>query len=131
LGRRRGTADRDLPLETIVDLMLKARPNGLGVVAANGRHEWEWRVWEDIDLPDGKVIIPGVIDSPTNIIEHPETVADRLLRLANVLGRENIIGGVDCGLDTVAGSAQVVPRIAWRKLEALGEGARLASERLY
>jgi len=111
--------------------MLKARPNGLGVVAANGRHEWEWRVWEDIDLPDGKVIIPGVIDSPTNIIEHPETVADRLLRLANVLGRENIIGGVDCGLDTVAGSAQVVPRIAWRKLEALGEGARLASERLY
>jgi 5-methyltetrahydropteroyltriglutamate--homocysteine methyltransferase len=122
---------RDLPLATIVDLMLTARPSGLGVVAANGRHEWEWRVWEDLDLPDGKVIIPGVVDSTTNIIEHPETIADRLSRFAAVLGRENIIAGVDCGLDTIAGSAQVVPRIAWKKLEALAEGARLASERLY
>ncbi|MFI5047781.1 MAG: epoxyalkane--coenzyme M transferase, partial [Acidimicrobiia bacterium] len=88
-------------------------------------------VWEDIDLPDGKVIIPGVIDSTTNIIEHPETVADRLQRFAEVLGKENVIGGVDCGLDTIAGSAQVQPRIAWDKLAALGAGARLASERLY
>jgi 5-methyltetrahydropteroyltriglutamate--homocysteine methyltransferase len=122
---------RDLPLDAIVDLMLKARPSGLGVVAANGRHEWEWRLWEDIDVPDAKVIIPGVVDSTTNIIEHPETVADRLERFAKVLGRENIIGGVDCGFDTVPGAAQVVPRIVWKKLESLAEGARLASERLY
>jgi 5-methyltetrahydropteroyltriglutamate--homocysteine methyltransferase len=122
---------RDLALDRVVDLMLAARPSGLGVVAANGRHEWEWQVWKDIDLPDGKVIIPGVIDSTTNIIEHPRTVAERLVRFAQVLGRENIIAGVDCGLDTVAGSAQVVPRIAWKKLEALGEGARLATETLY
>ena len=87
-------------------------------------------MWEDIDLPDGKVVIPGVIDSTTNIIEHPETVAERLIRFADVLGKENVTGGVDCGLDTLAGSAQVVPRIAWKQLEALGEGARLASDRL-
>jgi len=122
---------RDVSLDAIVDLMLTARPNGLGVVASNGRHEWEWRVWEDVKVPDGKVIIPGVIDSTTNIIEHPETVAERLTRFAKVLGKENVIGGVDCGLDTLAGSAQVVPRIAWKKLEALGEGARLASSQLY
>jgi 5-methyltetrahydropteroyltriglutamate--homocysteine methyltransferase len=122
---------RDLPLGEIVDLMLTARPNGLGVVASNGRHEWEWRVWNEIEVPDGKVIIPGVIDSTTNIIEHPETVAERIVRFANVLGRDNVIAGVDCGLDTIAGSAQVLPRIAWAKLAALGEGARLASATLY
>jgi 5-methyltetrahydropteroyltriglutamate--homocysteine methyltransferase len=122
---------RDLPLSDIVDLMMTARPNGLGVVASNGRHEWEWRVWKDVKVPDGKVIIPGVIDSTTNIIEHPDTVAERIARFANVLGRENVIAGVDCGLDTLAGSAQVVPRIAWAKLEALGEGARRATAALY
>jgi 5-methyltetrahydropteroyltriglutamate--homocysteine methyltransferase len=122
---------RDLPLKAIVDLMLTARPHGLGVVASNGRHEWEWKVWQDVTLPEGKVIIPGVIDSTTNIIEHPETVAERITRFAGVLGRENVIAGVDCGLDTLAGSAQVVPRIAWAKLEALGEGARLATAALY
>ena len=122
---------KDLPLEAIVDLMLTARPHGLGVVASNGRHEWEWQVWKDLDVPDGKVIIPGVIDSTTNIIEHPETVAERIGRFAGVLGKQNVIAGVDCGLDTLAGSAQVVPRIAWAKLAALGEGARLASGQLY
>jgi len=121
---------RDLPLSDIIDLMLTARPAGLGVVAANGRHEWEWRLWKDVDVPDGKVIIPGVIDTTTNIIEHPETVAERILRFVNVLGQDNVIAGADCGLDTIAGSAQVVPRIAWAKLAALGEGARLASDRL-
>ena len=122
---------KDAPLEAIVDLMMAARPAGLGVVAANGRHEWEWRVWRDVKVPDGKVIIPGVIDSTTNIIEHPQTVAERIRRFADVLGKENIIAGVDCGLDTVAGSAQVVPEIAWAKLAALGEGAGLASSALY
>lgn len=122
---------RDLPLSDIVDVMLTARPNGLGVVASNGRHAWEWRVWKDVKIPDGKVIVPGVIDSTTNIIEHPETVAERIVRFAEVLGTENVIAGVDCGLDTLAGSAQVVPRIAWAKLKALGDGARLATSALY
>jgi 5-methyltetrahydropteroyltriglutamate--homocysteine methyltransferase len=122
---------RDLPLSDIIDLMLTARPNGLGVVASNGRHVWEWRVWKDVKVPDGKVIIPGVIDSTTNIIEHPESVAERITRFADVLGRENMIAGVDCGFDTIAGSAQVLPRIAWAKLRSLGEGARLASAALY
>ena len=97
---------KDLPLADIVDLMLTARPNGLGVVASNGRHEWEWRVWKDITLPDGKVIIPGVIDSTTNIIEHPETVAERISRFVEVLGRgecdrgRGLRSGYDCRLST-------------------------------
>jgi 5-methyltetrahydropteroyltriglutamate--homocysteine methyltransferase len=122
---------KDLPLPAIADLMLTARPHGLGVAASNGRHEWEWQVWKELKIPDGKVIIPGVIDSTTNIIEHSETVAERIQRFAGVLGKENIIAGVDCGLDTLAGSAQVVPRIAWAKLAALGDGARIATSRLY
>jgi 5-methyltetrahydropteroyltriglutamate--homocysteine methyltransferase len=123
--------NRDLPLLAIIDLMLQLRPAGLGVVASNGRHEWEWRVWEDVEVPDGKIIIPGVIDTTTNIIEHPETVAERICRFAGVLGRENVIAGCDCGLDTIAGSAQVLPAIAWAKLTSLGQGAELASERLW
>ena len=88
-------------------------------------------MWRDTRLPDGKVIVAGVIDSTTNIIEHPETVADRILRYANALGRENVIAGVDCGLDTVAGVRQVDPDIAWAKLASLSEGAQLASARLW
>jgi 5-methyltetrahydropteroyltriglutamate--homocysteine methyltransferase len=122
---------RDVPLGDMLDLLLKARPHGMTIVGANGRHEWEWQIWQDVKLPDGKVIVPGVIDSTTNIIEHPETVADRLVRYAGVLGRENVIGGVDCGLDTVAGVHQVDPEIAWAKLASLAEGARLASARLW
>jgi 5-methyltetrahydropteroyltriglutamate--homocysteine methyltransferase len=122
---------RDIPLGDMVDLLLEARPHGMTLVGANGRHEWEWQVWRDTKLPDGKVIVAGVIDSTTNIIEHPETVADRIARYAGVLGRENVIAGVDCGLDTVAGVRQVDPAIAWAKLAALSEGARLASDRLW
>lgn len=122
---------RDVPLADMLDLLLHARPHGMTIVGANGRHEWEWQIWRDVKLPEGKVIVPGVIDSTTNIIEHPETVADRIVRYAGVLGRENVIAGVDCGLDTVAGVHQVDPEIAWAKLAALAEGARLASERLW
>jgi 5-methyltetrahydropteroyltriglutamate--homocysteine methyltransferase len=122
---------RDVPLADMVDLLLQARPEGMTVVGSNGRHEWEWQVWRDVRLPDGKVLIPGVIDSTTNIIEHPETVADRIVRYAEVVGRDNLIAGVDCGLDTVAGIRQVDPEIAWAKLAALAEGARLASRRLW
>jgi 5-methyltetrahydropteroyltriglutamate--homocysteine methyltransferase len=122
---------RDVPLADMVDLLLQARPEGMTIVGANGRHEWEWQVWRDVRLPEGKVLIPGVIDSTTNIIEHPETVADRVVRYAEVVGRENVIAGVDCGLDTVAGVRQVDAEIAWAKLASLAEGARLASTRLW
>jgi 5-methyltetrahydropteroyltriglutamate--homocysteine methyltransferase len=122
---------RDIPLRDMLDLLLQARPQGMTIVGANGRHEWEWQVWRDFDVPDGKVIIPGMIDSTTNIIEHPETVAARLVNYASVLGKENVIAGVDCGLDTVAGVHQVDPEIAWAKLGSLVEGARIASQRLW
>jgi len=118
----------DLELRDIVDILLRARPAGMTIVAANGRHEHEWKVWEDVKLPEGKVIIPGVIDSTTNIIEHPETVAERICRFAAVLGKENLIAGVDCGFQTQVGRDLVDPRVAWAKLRSLVEGARLASE---
>lgn len=118
----------DTPLESIVDVLLQLRPNGLTIVGANGRHEYEWEVWRDVDLPADKVIIPGVIDSTTNIIEHPRTVAGRINRYASVLGREHVIAGVDCGFATIATMAQVDPKIVWAKLAALGAGARLADE---
>lgn len=121
----------DTPLDEMVDLLLDARPHGMTTVAANGRHEHEWAVWRDTRLPEGKVLVPGVIDSTTNIIEHPRTVADRIIRFAEVVGRESIIAGVDCGLDTVAGVHQVDPDIVWAKLAALSEGAQLASAELY
>jgi 5-methyltetrahydropteroyltriglutamate--homocysteine methyltransferase len=110
-------------------LLVKARPQGMAIAAANGRHEHEWRVWQDVKLPAGKVLIPGVIDSTTNIIEHPDAVADRIERFAGVVGPENVIAGVDCGFDTVAGVEQVDPRIAYAKLAVLAEGAKRASAR--
>jgi 5-methyltetrahydropteroyltriglutamate--homocysteine methyltransferase len=118
---------RDPNLADIVDVLLGARPNGLTIVGANGRHEHEWRVWEDVALPDGKVIMPGVIDSTTNIIEHPDLVAERIVRFAQVVGQENLIAGVDCGLATISGVDQVDPDVAYSKLVSLGEGARRAT----
>ena len=121
----------DLELKDIADILLKARPAGITIVAANGRHEHEWRVWEGIKVPDDKVIIPGVVDSTTNIIEHPQTVAERICRFANVLGREKVIAGVDCGFQTQVGRDLVDPRVAWAKMRSLAEGARLATEQLW
>jgi 5-methyltetrahydropteroyltriglutamate--homocysteine methyltransferase len=119
--------NHDTPLEQIVDVLLGLRANGLTIVGANGRHEYEWEVWRDVKVPDGKVIIPGVIDSTTNIIEHPRTVAGRIKRYVSVLGKERVIAGVDCGFATLATMAQVDPRVVWAKLAALSEGAQLAS----
>lgn len=121
----------DPELASIVDILLRARPAGMTVVAANGRHAFEWQTWQQTELPDGKVIIPGVIDSTTNIVEHPRVVADRILRFADVLGRENMIAGVDCGFQTSVDRDQVTPSIAWSKLAALGDGARLATRELW
>ena len=130
-GRPERPHNTDVPLRTIVDLLLSARPSGIAFTAANARHEHEWKVWQDVDLPDEKVLIPGVIDSTTNIIEHPECIADRIMRFARVAGRENVIAGVDCGFGTIPAGGDVDPKVMWAKLEALGEGSRLATTQLW
>jgi 5-methyltetrahydropteroyltriglutamate--homocysteine methyltransferase len=126
-----GPHHRDLPLKDIADVVVKGRPGALAVAGANPRHEHEWKVWRDVPLPGGKVLVAGVIDSTTNFIEHPELVAERITRYATVVGRENVIAGVDCGFGTFAGRVQVDTNIVWRKLASLVEGARLASKELW
>ncbi len=121
----------DVELKDIVDIILTAKPQAVSFPAANGRHEHEWKIWRDVKLPDGKIIIPGVIDSTVNTVEHPEVVSDRILNFANVVGRENIIAGVDCGFGTFAGRVQVDTKIVWMKLQSLAEGARRASKQLW
>jgi 5-methyltetrahydropteroyltriglutamate--homocysteine methyltransferase len=122
---------RDVPLEDIADIVVKGRPGGLVVAGANPRHEHEWKVWKGVRLPAGKVLVAGVIDSTTNFIEHPELVAERIVRYAGVVGRENVIAGVDCGFGTFAGRVQVDTNIVWHKLRSLVEGARLATKELW
>lgn len=126
-GNYEGPHHHDLPLANIVDIVLGARPAGLSIEAANPRHGHEWRVWEDVELPDGKVLIPGVIDTTTNFIEHPELVAERVARFIDVVGHGRVIAGTDCGFATVAGSARVDPEIGWAKLETLVKGSRLVA----
>jgi 5-methyltetrahydropteroyltriglutamate--homocysteine methyltransferase len=121
----------DVPLKEIVDLVLKVNAGAYCIEMANPRHEHEWRVWEKVKLPDGKTLIPGVISHATNIVEHPELVAERLERLAKLVGRENVIGGTDCGFAQGSHVQRVHPSIMWAKLEALTEGARIASRRLW
>lgn len=130
-GASEGAHNHDTELSVIIEHLLRLEVGAVSVVAANGRHEHEWRDWQGVELPDGMSIIPGVIDSTTNIIEHPRTVADRIERFAAVLGKENVIAGVDCGFGTVANMDQVHPEVAWAKLGSLVEGARIASERLW
>jgi 5-methyltetrahydropteroyltriglutamate--homocysteine methyltransferase len=130
-GNYEGPHHHDVPLRDIVDLVLKARPAGLSFEGANPRHAHEWKVWREVKLPDGKVIIPGVLDSTTNFIEHPELVAERIVRYAEVVGREQVIAGTDCGFGTSAWGRKVDARIAWAKLGAMVEGARLASDMLW
>jgi len=130
-GAGEAPRNHDVPLRDIVDVLLTARPAALSIMGANGRHEHEWKVWQDVPLPAGKVLIPGVIDSTTNIIEHPEVVADRIVRYANILGRENVIAGVDCGFGTNARTDQVDSEVAWAKLRALVQGAELATKVLW
>ncbi|MBV8087186.1 MAG: hypothetical protein JO247_20445, partial [Chloroflexi bacterium] len=101
------------------------------IEASNPRHEHEWKLWREVKLPEGKALIPGVIDSTTNFVEHPELVADRILNFAHIVGRENVIAGTDCGFGTSADSATVYPPIVWAKLATLAEGARLASRQLW
>jgi 5-methyltetrahydropteroyltriglutamate--homocysteine methyltransferase len=121
----------DVPLIDIIDIVLTAKPTAVSFPAANARHEHEWKIWREVKLPAGKVIVPGVIDSTVNTVEHPEVVADRILNFANVVGRENVIAGVDCGFGTFAGRVQVDSKIVWLKLQSLAEGARRASAQLW
>jgi 5-methyltetrahydropteroyltriglutamate--homocysteine methyltransferase len=130
-GNGEGPHHTDVPLDRFIDLVLAARPGAVSFEGANPRHEHEWAVFEDVKLPDGKVIIPGVLDSTTNFIEHPELVAQRLVRYAGVVGKASVIAGTDCGFATIAGLHTVDPRITWAKLAAMAEGARLASDRLW
>ncbi|WP_166871110.1 cobalamin-independent methionine synthase II family protein [Salinibacterium sp. ZJ450] len=125
-GSWHGPHTTDIELKHIVDLMLEINAGAYSFEAANARHEHEWRVWEDVTLPDGKLILPGVISHATNVVEHPELVAERIERFASVVGRENVIASSDCGL-----GGRVYPSIAAAKLEALGAGARIASQRLF
>jgi len=130
-GNYRGPHHKDVPLEEIADLVLGARAKFIYVEAANPRHEHEWRVWEDVKLPDDKALIAGVIDTKTNHVEHPKLVADRIERFANILGKERVVAGTDCGFATFVGFHSCNPAAAWLKLQALVEGAQLASDRLW
>jgi 5-methyltetrahydropteroyltriglutamate--homocysteine methyltransferase len=130
-GNYEGPHHYDVPLSDIIDLVFAARPAAVSFEAANPRHAHEWRVFESVKVPGGKVIVPGVIDSTTNFIEHPVLIADRITRYARLVGRENVIAGSDCGFGTWVGQAAVDPDIVWAKLGSLAEGARLASRELW
>ncbi|HUF29121.1 MAG TPA: hypothetical protein VMM77_00560 [Gemmatimonadaceae bacterium] len=130
-GNYEGPHNHDIPLREIIDCVFRARPAGISFEAANPRHAHEWKIFRDVKLPEGKVLIPGVIDSTTNFVEHPELVAERICTFAQVAGRENIIAGTDCGFATSAEGSPVFPTIAWAKLRSLAEGARLASQALW
>ena len=121
----------DVPFKDIADLVLKVRAGAYSIELANPRHEHEWRLWERLKLPKDTVLIPGVISHATNIVEHPELVAERIVRLARLVGRENVIASTDCGFAQVTYFARVHPQIMWAKLEALAAGARLASRELW
>ncbi len=125
-GSWHGPHTHDLPLEHVVDLMLKITAGAYSLEAANPRHEHEWKLWERVKLPEGKILIPGVVTHHTNVVEHPEVVADRILRYAKLVGRENVIAGTDCGM-----GFRVHPQIAWAKLKTLADGARLATKTLW
>ena len=130
-GNYEGPHHCDVPLADIVDIVLNARPAMLSLEAANPRHAHEFAVFEKVRLPEGKVLIPGVIESKSNFIEHPEVIANRISNYARLVGRENVIAGSDCGYGTWVGQAAVDPDIVWAKLAALAEGARLASRRFW
>jgi len=126
-----GPHTTDVPAKEIMDLILRARAGAYVLEMANPRHEHEWQIWKDIKLPKGSVLIPGVISHATNVVEHPELVKERIVRLAKLVGRENVIAGTDCGFAQQPFYQRVHPTIQWAKLEALVEGARLASKELW
>jgi 5-methyltetrahydropteroyltriglutamate--homocysteine methyltransferase len=126
-----GPRVHDMELKHIVDIMLGVRAGAYSFEAGNPRHEHEWRVWEAAKLPEGKVLIPGVITHASNLVEHPEAVAQRIGRFAGVVGREHVIAGADCGFASFSTSCEVHPSVVWTKLAALAEGARIATSELW
>jgi 5-methyltetrahydropteroyltriglutamate--homocysteine methyltransferase len=130
-GSTMGPHHTDVPIKDIIDIVLTARPQAISFPGANPRHGHEWKGWREVRLPADKIIIPGVIDSTSNFVEHPELVADRIVQYAQGVGRENVIAGVDCGFGTFAGRVQVDSKIVWMKLASLAEGAVLASRHLW
>ena len=126
-----GPRVHDMELKDVVDIILKVRAGAYSFEAANPRHEHEWRVWESVTLPEDVLLIPGVITQSTVLVEHPELVAQRIVRFADVVGREKVIAGADCGFATFAGSTEIPPTVAWAKLRSLTDGAHLASQRLW
>jgi 5-methyltetrahydropteroyltriglutamate--homocysteine methyltransferase len=125
-GSWHGPHTHDLPLQYVVDLMLQVDAEAYSVEAANPRHEHEWKIWRDVKLPEGKILIPGVVSHASNVVEHPELVADRIIQYAELVGKENVIAGTDCGMGN-----RVHPQIGWAKLKALSEGAEMASKQLW
>ena len=126
-----GPHTTDVPLKKIVNLILKVNAGAYLLEAANPRHEHEWKVWQDVKLPAGKVLVPGVVSHGTNVVEHPELIAERLTRFASCVGRENIIAGTDCGFAQEELNRRVHPSVMWAKLEAMAEGARIATQQLW
>ena len=130
-GNYEGPHDHDIDFAKVAPILVKAKPQALVVEAANPRHAHEWRVWQEVKLPDDKILIPGVLDTSTNYVEHPELVAERLCRFADLVGRERVIAGSDCGFGTFAGYGKLDPDISFKKLRAMVEGAAIASKRLW
>jgi 5-methyltetrahydropteroyltriglutamate--homocysteine methyltransferase len=130
-GNYEGPHHCDVPLADIIDIVFRARPNAISFEAANPRHAHEWTVWRDLKLPDDKVLVAGVLDTSTNYVEHPELVAERLCRFADLVGRERVMAGSDCGFGTFAGYGKLDPDISFKKLRAMAEGAAIASKRLW
>jgi 5-methyltetrahydropteroyltriglutamate--homocysteine methyltransferase len=130
-GNYEGPHHCDVPLADVIDIVFRARPSAIAIEAANPRHAHEWKLFETLKLPDGKLLIPGVIESKSNFIEHPELVAQRIGRYARLVGRENVIAGSDCGFGTWVGQAAVDPDVVWAKMAAMAEGARIASREFW
>ena len=130
-GNYEGPHHCDVPLADVIDVVFRARPSAIAIEAANPRHAHEWKLFETLKLPDGKLLIPGVIESKSNFIEHPELIAQRIGRYANLVGRENVIAGSDCGFGTWVGQAAVDPDVVWAKMAAMAEGARIASREFW
>jgi 5-methyltetrahydropteroyltriglutamate--homocysteine methyltransferase len=130
-GNYEGPHHCDVPLADVIDIVLRARPTAVALEAANPRHAHEWKLFETVKLPDGKLLIPGVIESKSNFIEHPELVAQRIGRYAKLVGRENVLAGSDCGFGTWVGQAAVDPDVVWAKMAAMAEGARIASREFW
>jgi 5-methyltetrahydropteroyltriglutamate--homocysteine methyltransferase len=120
-----------VPLADVIDIVFGARPSAIALEAANPRHAHEWQLFETVKLPEGKILIPGVIESKSNFIEHPELIAQRIGRYANLVGRENVMAGSDCGFGTWVGQAAVDPDVVWAKFAAMAEGARIASAKFW